>query len=207
MNQKQYIRLSIVLAVPALIASFWLAQQDFVFNRGQFVYCSMSNGECYYERMSLNDLEEVSSGLNLIEYNHPSPDVFLGIYDINFPMKIYFHEMYGDKKVDVTNLIDSKVLEKNSCSLTGEILNCEEPIFSWASSYGEIEFINRDGQQQYIDRIGEVHSHLKSYFLIRAAIGIGLFLSIAASYLVFSWLVHFVIYGARIGSNRKRPYQ
>lgn len=207
MNQKQYIRLSTVLAIPALIASFWLAQQDFIFNRGQFVSCSMSDDECYYEQMSLNDLEKVSSSPNLIEYNHHSPDVFLGIYDLNFPMRIYFYEMYGDKKVDVTNLVDSKILETKSCSLTGEILNCKEPVFSWVSSYGEIEFINRDEQQQYIDRIGEVYSHLKKNFLIRTAIGIGLFLSIAASYLIFSWLVHFIIYGAKIGSQKKRPYQ
>lgn len=207
MNQKQYIRLSIVLAVPALIASFWLAQQDFIFNRGQLVSCSMSDDECYYEQMSLNDLEEVSSSLNLIQYNRHSPEVFVGIYDLNFPMRIYFYERYGDKKVDVTNLVDSKMLETKSCSLTGEILNCKEPIFSWTSSFGEIEFINRDEQQQYIDRIGEAQSHLKDYFLIRAAIGLGIFLLIAASYLIFSWLVHFIIYGARIDSKQKPPYQ
>lgn len=207
MNQKQYIRLSIVLAVPALIASFWLAQQDFIFNRGQLVSCSMSDDVCYYEQMSLNDLEEVSSSLNLIEYKVYYPDGFLGIYDINFPMKIFLSERYGPKEVEVTSLINSKMLETKSCSLSFLILRCEEPIFSWASSYGRIEFIDPDEKQQYIDRIREAQSHFKDYFLIRTAIGLGIFLSIAVSYLVFSWLVHFIIYGAKIGSRKKRPYQ
>lgn len=207
MNQKQYIRLSIVLAVPTLILSFWLAQQDFVFNRGQFVHCSMSNDDCYYEQMPLNKLEEVANNNTLIEYKLYYPDAFLGIYDINFPMKIFLSERYSSEEVEVTNVITSKMLETTSCSLSILTLICEEPLFSWASSYGRIEFINPDENQQYIDRIGEAQSHLKDYFLIRTAIGLGIFLSIAASYLIFSWLVHFIIYGAKIGSQKKRPYQ
>ena len=207
MNQKQYIRLSIVLAVPALVISFWLAQQDYVFNRGQFVHCSMSDDYCYYQQMSLSELEEAANNNTLIEYNLHYPEIFLGIYDINFPIKIYLNEMYSPEEIEVTNLINSQMLETKSCSLSVVNLQCKEPLFSWASRYGRIEFINPDEKQQYINRIGEAQSHLKDYFLIRTAIGFGLFLLIAASYLIFSWLVHFIIYGAKIGKPKKRPYQ
>ena len=209
MNQKQYIRLSIVLAAPALIASFWLAQQDFVFNKGQIVTCSMDSDYCYHEQMPLNKAETYTEDYAItgIKYKTFYPETFLIVYDFNFPVKIYFDSLYSNEEIDVTSLINGKMLEEKPCMLSETTLRCEEGLFSFTSSFGRIEFVYPDDEVKYRSRILEAKSYFEDYFLIRIAIGFGLFLSIAASYLISSWLIHFIIYGARIGSKKKRPYQ
>lgn len=209
MNQKQYIRLSIVLAVPALIVSFWLAQQDFVFNKGQIVTCSMDSDYCYHEQMPLNKAETYAEDYNLraIKYDTFYPETFLAIYDFNFPVKIYFNSLYKNEEIDLTDLINGKMLAEKPCMLSEMVISCEESLFPVVSSVGRIEFVYPDDEAKYIDKIREAKSHFEDYSLIRIAIGFGIFLSIAASYLIFSWLVHFIIYGAKIGSQKKRPYQ
>nr|WP_181716341.1 hypothetical protein [Psychrobacter sp.]QJS05489.1 hypothetical protein [Psychrobacter sp.] len=208
MNQKQYIRLSIVLAVPALVISFWLAQQDFVFNRGQLVQCSIIKGYCYNEKMSLDDLDEIGNNNNLLTYSLNSPERLFVIYDLDLPMRFYFQSNDNGRELDITNLMNERLLAENSCSISiGNHINCEQDVFSFASSHGRLEFINPEDDATFINRINEGKSYFKDDSLIRIAISFGLFLSIAAVYLVFSWLVHFIIYGARIGKPKKRPYQ
>lgn len=210
MNQKQYIRLSLVLAIPALVVSFWLAQQDFVFNRGQIVTCSINSDYCYHQQMPLDKVRTYAKDYNIqaIEYDKYSSEKYLGIYNVDFQIKVYLRNQYGGDEIDATNLVSARMLEANSCSLSAtHTLICDEPLFSWASSYGRIEFINEDEYQQFLDRITKAQSYFEDYFLIQIAIGFGLFLSIVASYLTLSWLVHFVIYGAKIGKPKKSPYQ
>lgn len=212
MNKQQYVRLSIVLAIPALVISFWLAQQDFVFSRGQFVQCSMSNNECYYEQMPLNQLDAIANDTMLIRYGSyylPSfSERFFGIYDLDFPMRIYFANNDNGRDLDVTSLVNNRLLAKNSCGISiDKSINCEQDIFSFISSSGRIEFINPEDEMTFNRRIEEGQSYFKDDSLIRIAIGFGFFLSFAAAYLIFSWLVHFIIYGAKIGSKKKRPYQ
>lgn len=210
MNQKQYIRLSIVLALPALIVSFWLAQQDFVFNRGQIVSCSMSADFCYHEQMPLSKLEEYANdnANTFIEYGVNSPDSFLAIYDFNFPVRIYFNALYTGEEIEVTDLINGKMLSREACSLSDWNLQliCKNSISPITTSVGRIEFVYPDDEAKYNNNIREAKLLFEDYSLIRMAIGLGLFLLIAASYLIFSWLIHFIIYGARIGAKKKRPY-
>lgn len=211
MNQKQYVRLSIVLAVPALVVSFWLAQQDYIFNRGQLVSCSMIDGFCYQQQMPLDELEKYANdnANTFIEYGVYSPDSLLAIYDFNFPVRIYFNALYTGEEIEVTDSINGKMLSREACSLSdwNMQLICENSISPITTSLGRIEFVYPDDQEKYSNNIREAKLLFKDYSLIRIAIGFGLFLSITASYLIFSWLVHFVIYGAKIGSKKKRPYQ
>lgn len=209
LNKQQYIRLSIVLAVPTLLFSFWLAQQDFLFNRGQLVSCSIGADFCYQEQMPLSELEEYATKNAdiFIEHHLSSPESLLAIYDFNLPVKIYFNSLYTNEEIEVTDLINGKMLSRKPCVLSSLELMCENSLFPTTSSVGRIEFVYSDDEAKYNDIIREAKSHFEDYFLIRTAIGSGLFLSIAASYLVFSWLVHFIIYGTKIGSQKKRPYQ
>ena len=122
-------------------------------------------------------------------------------------MRFFFDEIHSNEERDVTGLFDIKELEAQHCYLSSLMIICKEPLFAWASTYGRIEFINPDDEQQYFDKVRAAQSYFEDYFLIRIAIGFGLFLSTMVSYLAFSWIVHFIIYGAKIGSQKKRPYQ
>jgi len=169
----------------------------------------MNSDFCYHEHMPLNEAETYAEDYNItaIKYDTFYPETFLEIYNFDFPVRIYFNSIYTDKEIDVTDFINGKMLEKKSCTLYETRLTCKESLFPNASSFGRIEFVYPDDEAKYIDKIREAKSHFEDYSLIRIAIGFGLFLLIAASYLIFSWLIHFIIYGARIGPKKKRPYQ
>lgn len=46
MNKKQFFRLTIVLALPFFILSWWLSQQDFILERGQQITCDVEGNYC-----------------------------------------------------------------------------------------------------------------------------------------------------------------
>lgn len=204
MNQQQYIRLSIVLAVPTLILSFYLGQQDVFYERGQFVQCSVS--ESYCDAMINSSTSHSERHLRYFVY--PS-DRFLGLYDINYPMKIYFNTI-DDEMLDVSSLVDSTMLEINNCFIWSQKnIACANTknILPYLTGEGRIEFINPEDEAAFNAIVEEGESYFKDYTLNRIAEGFGLFLIFATPYLIFSWLVHYVIYGAKIGSKKKRPYQ
>lgn len=171
----------------------------------------MSDGFCYQEQMPLEKLEKYinDNAKTFIEYRVYYPDSFLAIYDFNFPVRIYFEARYTNEEIDVTDLINGKMLAREDCWLSewSLELKCKNSLFPLATSIGRIEFVYPDDEAKFANNITEAKSYFEDYSLIRVAIGFGLFLSIATSYLIFSWLVHYVIYGARIGPKKKRPYQ
>lgn len=158
--------------------------------------------------MSLDNLNEVVNNNNLLTYNFNSPERLFVIYDLDFPMRFYFQRNDDGGELDITNLMNENLLARNACNIsTGKHINCKQDVFSFVSPYGRLEFVNPEDEATFINRINEGQSYFKDDSLIRIAISFGLFLSMAAVYLVFSWLVHFVIYGAKIGAQKKRPYQ
>ena len=204
MNQQQYIRLSIVLAVPTLILSLYMGQQDVFYERGQFVQCNVS--ESYCDEMINSSTSHSERHLRYFVY--PS-DRFLGLYGINYPMKIYFNTV-DDEMLDVSKLVDSRILEVNNCFIWPQKnINCANTknIVPYLTSEGRIEFINPEDEAAFNAVVEKGESYFEDYTLNRIAEGFGLFLIFATPYLIFSWLVHYVIYGARIGPKKKRPYQ
>lgn len=208
MNKQQYVRLSLVLAVPILIFSLWLSKQDSVFSSGQLVDCDLTNDYCYHERMPLERINLISNdplyltynNFSLVANNYKSKNLLL-LRNFNFPIKIYFKDINRDKDIDVTRLIPVEELENHSCSiylLTN--IECKKPFFSFASNYGRIEFTSLEDQDKFIKKISQAQSNFEDDTLIRISIGTGLFLLFFISYLIISWLIHFIIYGAKIKS-------
>lgn len=205
LNQKQYIRLSIVLAVPTLAFSLYLGQQDVFHERGQFVQCSVSEASC--SAMINTSRQELHKQLRYFVYPN---DRLLGLYDIDIPMRIFFQTIDGEM-LDVSTLVDSKMLETNSCSIwPDKIVHCNledtRNILPYLLTQGRIEFINPEDEIAFNNIVEEGESYFENYTLNRIFEGFGLFFIFATPYLILSWLVHFVIYGARIGSKRERPY-
>ena len=205
MNQKQYIRLSIVLAVPTLAFSLYLGQEGIFHEKGQFVQCSVSEYSC----STMMNTYKFQSNMHL-EYFVDSPDGFLGLYDIDVPMKVYFNTI-DDKMLDVSSLVDGKILETSNCLMLpkNKIMcgNEIQKVLPYLMSEGRIEFINPEDELAFNNIADEGKSYFKNYTFIRVVDGFGLFLIFATPYLIFSWIVHFIIYGAKIGSQKKRPYQ
>ncbi|GAF52907.1 hypothetical protein JCM18900_11457 [Psychrobacter sp. JCM 18900] len=206
LNQKQYIRLSIVLAVPTLAFSLYLGQQDVIHERGQFVQCSVSEANC--SAMINTSTQVLHKQLRYFVY---PTDRLLGLYNIDIPMKISFETIDGEM-LDVSSLVDSKMLETNSCYIwSNKDVYCEyedmRRILPYLLTRGRIEFINPEDEIAFNNIVEEGESYFEDYTLHRIFEGFGLFFIFATPYLIFSWLVHFVIYGARISSEKKRPYQ
>ena len=204
MNQKQYMRLSIVLAVPTLALSLYLGQEDVFHGREQLVQCSVSEAIC---STMVNTSTSYLPNIYL-RYFVDSPDRFLGLYNIDIPMKISFMTVDG-VMLDVSSLVDSNMLEKSGCSIwLDQTISCDtSSILTYLTTEGQIEFINPEDEVAFNNIVKEGESYFEDYTLNRIVEGFGLFFIFATSYLIFSWLVHFVIYGSRIGSERKRPYQ
>jgi len=206
LNQKQYIRLSIVLAVPTLAFSLYLGQQDVFHERGQFVQCSVSEANC--SAMINTSRQKLHKQLRYFVY---PTDRLLGLYDIDIPMKIFFETIDGGM-LDVSSLVDSKMLETNSCYIwSNKDVHCEyedmRNILPYLLTEGRIEFVNPEDEVAFNAIVQEGESYFEDYILNRIVEGFGIFLILFTPYLIFSWLVHFIIYGARIGSKKKRPYQ
>ena len=204
MLKQQYIRLSIVLAVPTLAFSLYAGQEDVFHKRGQFVQCSVSEASC-----SPMVNTSISYRPNIyLRYYVDSPDRFLGLYDIDLPMKISFTTVDG-LMLDVSSLMDNNMLEKSSCSIwPDKTINCDTShILSYLTTQGQIEFINPEDEVAFNSIVKEGKSYFEDDTLNRIIEGFGLFFIFATPYLIFSWLVHFVIYGAKIGAQKKRPYQ
>ena len=143
-----------------------------------------------------------------LRYFVDSPDRFLGLYNIDIPMKISFMTVDG-VMLDVSSLVDSNMLEKSGCSIwLDQTISCDtSSILTYLTTEGQIEFINPEDEVAFNNIVKEGESYFEDYTLNRIVEGFGLFFIFATPYLIFSWLVHFVIYGSRIGSERKRPYQ
>ena len=206
MNQKQYIRLSIVLAVPTLAFSLYVGQEDVFQERGQFVQCSVSKASC--SAMINTSRYQLYEQLRYFVY---PTDRLLGLYDIDIPMKVFFNTI-GGEMLDVSSLVDSKMLEKNSCYIwSNKNVHCEPEgmrnILPYLLTEGRIEFINPEDELAFNAIVQEGESYFEDYTLNRIVEGFGIFLILFTPYLIFSWLVHFVIYGAKIGSQKKSPYQ
>lgn len=207
MNQKQYIRLSIVLAIPTLAFSLYLGQEDVFQERGQFVQCSVSEAHC----SPMINSSQYRSDRHL-NYKVPTSKGFLGLYDIDVPMKIYFEtiETVDDEMMDVSHLVDSKILETNNCFMFPDnTISCSNmrEVFPTLLTEGRVEFINPEDEIAFKTIVEEGESYFEDYTFNRIMEGFGLFLIFATPYLIFSWLIHFIIHGARIGSKKKRPYQ
>lgn len=206
MNQKQYIRLSIVLAVPTLAFSLYLGQEDVFQERGQLVQCSVSEASCSPMINTSGD-----ALYNQLRYYVYPTDRLLGLYNIDIPMKFFFQTIDGEM-LDVSSLVDSKMLETNSCYIwSNKDVHCDyeymRSILPYLLTEGRIEFINQEDELAFNAIVQEGESYFEDYTLNRIVEGFGIFLILFTPYLFFSWLVHFVIYGARIGSERERPYQ
>ncbi len=215
MNQQQYIRLSIVLAIPTLAFSLFLGQEDVFQERGQFVQCSVSEANC----SPMINTSRYDFSLYLRYFVYPS-DRFLGLYNIDFPIKVYFkvvdsemldaNSLVVDGMLDVSSIINSKNLETSDCFIWEQKdINCSNisDIIPNITTEGRIEFINPEDEIAFNTVVAEGESYFEDYTLNRIVEGFGLFLLFATPYLIFSWLVHFIIYGAKIGSKKKRPYQ
>lgn len=205
MNQQQYIRLSIVLAIPTLAFSLYLGQQDVFHERGQFVQCSVSEANCSV--MVNTSRKELYEQLRYFVY---PTDRILGLYDIDIPMKIFFNTIDGEM-LDVSSLVDSKMLEKNSCAIwSNKDIHCDyedmKNILPYLLTEGRVEFINPEDEVAFNAIVQEGESYFEDYTLNRIVEGFGIFLILFTPYLIFSWVVHFVIYGAKIGSQKKRTY-
>ncbi|WP_372886882.1 hypothetical protein [Psychrobacter sp.] len=205
MNQKQYIRLSIVLAIPTLAFSLYLGQEGIFHPKGQFVQCSVSKAYC----SPMINTYQFQSDLHL-KYSVGSSDRFLGLYDIDVPMKVYF-DTTDNRMQDVSSLVDGKILETSNCLILPQNrISCShhrkkiQPNFA---SNGRIEFINPEDEIAFNNIAEEGKSYFKNYTFIRIIDGFGVFLILFTPYLIFSWIIHFIIYGAKIGAQRKRPYQ
>lgn len=179
-----------------------MGQQDVFYERGQFVQCSVS--EAYCDAM-INSSKNISD--RHLTYNIYSPKKFLGLYDINVPMNIYFESLGDGKMLDVSSLVNSRMLETHNCILLQRELVCGSRLLASFSTIGRIEFVNPEDEAAFNAIVEEGESYFEDYTLNRIAEGFGLFLIFATPYLIFSWLVHYVIYGAKIGSKKKRPYQ
>lgn len=205
MNQKQYIRLSIVLAIPTLAFSLYLGQEGIFHRKGQFVQCSVSEAYC----SPMINTSQSQSNIHL-SYFVDSPDRFLGLYDIDVPMKVYFNTTDNGMQ-DVSNLVDGKILETSNCLILPQNrISCSQHVKKIQPNFvsdGRIEFINPKDEVAFNNIAEEGKSYFKDYTFIRVVDGFGLFLIFAVPYLIFSWLVHFIIYGARIRTKKKRPYQ
>ena len=207
LNKPQYIRLSIVLAIPALVISFWLPQQDFDNPRKQLVQCSISRGDCYLMRLTTSGLNDVVKDKFFIRYNALSSDHTLGLYDLDVPINVYFENIDNGAMLDVSSLVNGKTLEMNGCILEERDLICGTPLLSFITSNGRMEFINSEDEATFNNVIKKGETYFEDDTLILIAMGLGYFLAVAVPYLIFSWLVHFIIYGAKRGSQKKRPYQ
>lgn len=206
MNQKQYIRLSIVLAVPTLAFSLYLGQHDVFQERGQFVQCSVSDAICSPMMSTSYRYHQLYEQVRY--YNHSKVGT-LALYNIDVPMKVYIQTI-DSKMMDISHLVDSKFLEKNNCDMfTDNTISCSNmfKVFPTLLAEGRVEFINPEDEIAFNTIVEEGESYFEDYTLNRIFEGLLLFLIFATPYLIFSWLVHFIIYGARIGSQKKRPYQ
>lgn len=198
MSKQQYIRLTLVLAIPILIFSFWLAQQDFIFNRGQFVQCDVNENSCIHIQIPLSELHEINSNNLLLKYAATSSENFLGLYNFNFPIKVFAPHIYEDREVNISSLISGKTLEEHSCTLHQHLsYNCKKDLLSFTSNSGRIEFINADDYIKFKNITEKGRSYFKDYLPIQIAIGIGFFLFFAILYLIISWLIHFIIHGTK----------
>lgn len=205
MNKQQYTRLSIVLAVPTLIISFWLPQQDFDNPRSQFVQCNINSGYCSLMRVTTSGMNDIKTDLDFISYNALSSKHTLALYDLDAPIKVYFENIDNGAMLDVSSLVNGKMLEMNGCILEQRNLICGTPLFSFITSTGRIEFINSEDEIAFNAVIKEGESYFKDDTLILIAIGFAYFLFAAIPYLIFSWIIHFIIYGAKISSKDRYP--
>lgn len=205
MNKQQYTRLSIVLAVPALIISFWLPQQDFNNPRSQIVQCSISSGYCSLMRVTTSGMNDITREINFINYNGLSSKHTLALYDLDAPIRVYFENIDNGAMLDVSSLVNGEMLEMNSCILEQRNLICATPLFSFITSTGRIEFINSEDEIAFNAVVREGESYFEDDTLILIAIGFAYFLFAAIPYLILSWIIHFIIYGAKISSKERYP--
>ncbi len=205
MSKQQYIRLTLVLAVPVLIFSFWLAQQDFVFNRGQFVQCDINENTCDHIQIPLSALHEINSNNLLLKYGATSSENFLGLYNFSFPVKVFAPHISEDREVDISSLINNRALEEKLCTLhQGLSFSCNKDLLSFTSNHGRIEFVNQNDAIKFNNIITKGRSFFQDYLVIQIAIGLGFFLFFSFLYLIASWLLHFVIHGAERKSEKKK---
>ena len=164
MNKKQFFRLTIVVAIPFLILSLWLSQQDFVLNRGQYIHCDtradVSGNYCYaLTSLPKKDYEDVKKNRKLhFDYNAEST-----IYLSNFNYSIS-SGMYGDKYF----LVTSNNLEKNGCSITYFRYNCGQ-------AYGDFKFNNMEDYESFAKIIHSAGVELKKLDKIRYVVALVIF--------------------------------
>lgn len=198
MSKQQFYRLTLVLVIPLLIVSFWLGQQDFIYKKGQFVQCDVSENSCIFVQMPLSEIDEINNKNLLLKYDGTSSDKFLGLYNFNFPVNIFSPHISEDKEINVSSLVNSRILEGNLCTInSGLSYSCRNNILSFTSNYGHIEFVNPDDAIEFNNIIENGKSLFKDYFLIQTVIGFGFFLAFLILYLMLSWLIYFILYGLK----------
>ncbi|PKH30486.1 hypothetical protein [Acinetobacter radioresistens] len=201
MSKRQYLRLTLVFGVLFLILSFWISLQDFILPRGQFVHCSLRQNLCFYDRRSLDNIQEIRDNPNLefLQYELPDYEKLLVISIPGLSAKVSV-----DSK-DVSSVFNLQLLTNpgNIC-IFGPTPNgsyyyyCSEiegfPSNSPYSLMGYFELSSKD-KVNFDALIQQGVSKFNNDLGKRSLVAILIFAAFLAIYFVLSAIIYFVIYG------------
>lgn len=199
MTSSQFKRLTIILVLPMFFFSWWLAQQDFVLERGQQINCDVAEQSCLEPfLLPLRVIESVEYGGGGLLYSD-NPESIVSLNGFNYPIEAsYFNETIKDKAVAPE--ITATSLESFDCRISGlyELrYNCSPDNVSIEISSGNIKFLDQKDAEQFNNLIWQAKEKLAKIKSLRAWIAVALFAVFFLSYLALAFAIKFVVYGLK----------
>ena len=192
MNKKQFFRLTIVLVIPFAILSWWLSQQDFIFERGQQISCNVEENSCGpVFSFSLKKYNEMNNN-NFLKYSNHDGETIIFLTNFKYPIgPAYFSDIENNRKIidpDANPYITANTLENMGCSISFNNYFCQD-------ISGRFSFKDNNDAEKFKNLIQTAKKKFEKAETIRFGIASFIFLGILFSYFVISFIIKFIIYG------------
>lgn len=193
MNKKQFFRLTIVLALPFFILSWWLSQQDFILERGQQITCDVEGNYC---DSVYSFPQEVYAEINThgLRYSLHDGESIIFLKNFTYPIgPVYFLNYETNEKVvdpDADLSMTSSRLESEGCTISTMHYFCSD-------SSGKFNFTNTEDAKKFDSLINTAKNNLKQSDKLRIGIALAIFLAIFLCYFILSFLIKFIIHGSK----------
>lgn len=193
------------MAIPFLAMSWWLSQQDFIFERGQQVNCDVEGNTCsLVQSFPIKYYDEIHDGLHQLNYSTHDGESIVLLENFNYPIKATYYDEAQSREIEFPELTAEK-LKEYGCQINGNLgfsYSCSLDHLSFEQNSGKFQFVKDSDAIKFKNLMSVAKSELKHSETIRIWLALSFFLGFFISFFLIALVIRFVIYG--FAANNKK---
>ena len=207
MTKNQFLRLTLVLVIPFMAASWWWSEQEYIIKQGQLITCDVENGTCRglfdFPKSEYSEINSSSFSLQ-----HKLSDGKNIIFLENFSLPISTAYLDPEKAAYVQDeTMDAAKFARSNCYISGVyafMYSCSSDYVSIDKNSGNLSFKNQEDGQKYVALINLAKKELKKSDTYRIWFAVAFFFVLLLAYLILALLIRFVLHGFK-PLDQKKP--